>query len=208
MGESKVTLAPADLFDGLPKNERQRTDASSHRVGLLINGFASSYYGLMAESAVECLKRHGIETLAPNVFEVKARSAGFLAGLKAAGLTLIPEHCVEDDFMEDGGAKAMQMLMQSKKAFSAVFFHNDEMAVGALTACADKGLRVPEDFSFIGLDDVPLSSMTNPALTTIRQPLRKIGEESARLMFQLLKMDSVQSQEAPSNTKFDPVANE
>jgi len=137
-------------------------------------------------------KKFAMVTGPERFFEVKARSKGFLSALEKAGFKLSAEHQVEGNFHEEGGVQAMQALMQSKKAFSAVFFHNDEMAMGALAACTEKGLRVPEDISFIGFDDMPLSLLAVPPLTTIRQPLHEIGEETARLMVQLLCEDAAQ----------------
>jgi len=282
--------------DGLSEKLRKGTNALHLRVGIMINGFESSYYGHMADGAVDYLKCQGIETILnthsrskegeleawqslldcecdgliahvdsltdedlrplmemhekgvlmnrpmpgfddrcvwfdnfhggvlaaehliakghkkfamvtgpERFFEVKARTTGFLSALKEAGVELPAEHQIESNFLEEGGGQAMQALMQSKKAFSAVFFHNDEMAMGALAACADKGLRVPEDISIIGFDDMPLSILAMPPLTTIRQPLREIGEETARLMVQLLCKDSAREEIKPVQSVFGPI---
>ena len=69
---------------------------------------------------------------------------------------------------------------------SAVFCSNDEMAIGLLRAFASAGLRVPEDISVAGFDDIEYAGMTSPALTTIRQPRRALGQQGASALLELL----------------------
>jgi LacI family transcriptional regulator len=61
------------------------------------------------------------------------------------------------------------------------------MAVGAVAALARRGLRVPDDVALTGFDDIPLAQHVHPTLTTVRQPLRQIGEECARLLLQRIE---------------------
>lgn len=115
----------------------------------------------------------------PNKFyEVRDRSAGFAKAMNHYGLNLVT---VESDFLVQGGHAAMVSLLESKTPVTAVFFQNDEMAAGALEACRDKGVDVPQNLSIIGFDDIPSSSHLMPKLTTIRQPLREIGAAAGRL---------------------------
>ena len=80
------------------------------------------------------------------------------------------------------GYKAAQQLLSRKKAFTAVFSFNDHSAVGAMHALRDAGLRVPDDVSVVGFDDIDLASVAYPPLTSIRQPLREMGERAARIV--------------------------
>lgn len=73
-------------------------------------------------------------------------------------------------------------LLSRNRAFTALFAFNDNSAIAAIRALDDAGLRVPEDVSVIGFDDIQLASYSNPALTTIRQPLREMGEIAARTL--------------------------
>ena len=66
--------------------------------------------------------------------------------------------------------------------FDAVFAHNDLSAAGALQALREAKLRVPDDVAIVGFDDIPLAVHTDPALTTVRQPLREMGATAARML--------------------------
>ncbi|MHB2006485.1 MAG: LacI family DNA-binding transcriptional regulator, partial [Acidobacteriaceae bacterium] len=86
--------------------------------------------------------------------------------------------CNEKTMAENGYAAA-QKLLARKRAFTALVAFNDASAIGAIRALSDAGLRVPDDVSVIGFDDIPQSSFTVPRLTTIRQPLSSMGELAA-----------------------------
>lgn len=73
-------------------------------------------------------------------------------------------------------------LLSRKAPFTALFAYNDNSAIGAMRAFQEAGLRVPEDVSVVGFDDVPGSAYCNPALTTVSQPLQKMGEIAARTL--------------------------
>ena len=73
------------------------------------------------------------------------------------------------------GYQAAQRLLASGKPFSALFAFNDISAIGAIRALRERQLRVPEDVSVVGFDDVQSAAFQNPALTTIRQPLFQMG---------------------------------
>ncbi len=77
------------------------------------------------------------------------------------------------------GYQVTQALLARRKPFTALFAFNDVSAVGAIRALRDAGLRVPEDVSVVGFDDIQSAAFHNPALTTVRQPLRKMGEIAA-----------------------------
>jgi LacI family transcriptional regulator len=120
----------------------------------------------------------------PNKFyEVRDRTLGFTQTLKQHNLEPI---VIESDFLVQGGYDAMMQLLDRGTSFSGVFFQNDEMATGALEACRDRGVKVPQDLSVIGFDDIPTSRHLMPKLTTIRQPLREIGHAAGRLAHALV----------------------
>lgn len=93
---------------------------------------------------------------------------------------------VYSDYQESGGFRAMNELLASSVNFSAVIAANDQMAYGARLALHRAGLRVPEDVSLMGFDDLPHSAFTLPPLTSVRQSVYEIGISAAKAMFDLL----------------------
>jgi DNA-binding LacI/PurR family transcriptional regulator len=78
-------------------------------------------------------------------------------------------------------------LLERKQPFTALFAYNDLSAIGAIWAFREAGLRVPEDISVVGFDDVPLAVFSNPGLTTIRQPLQRMGQIAAKSLIDQLE---------------------
>lgn len=86
------------------------------------------------------------------------------------------------DFEEESGHRIVTEVLAAGVRFTAVFAHNDLMAVGAVRALRDAGLRVPEDVSVIGFDDIDVARMVTPALTTVRKDMVEVGRHSGRLL--------------------------
>src|SRR6185503_998357 len=80
------------------------------------------------------------------------------------------------------GYKPMQALLEKTKDFTAVFCFNDISAIGAIRALKDVGLRVPEDVSVVGFDDIQSAAYSTPSLTTVRQPLFEMGQRGAKIL--------------------------
>jgi len=112
----------------------------------------------------------------------RERLAGFRSRMAESGHPLVPELVEGADFTFEGGLHAMARILRSGTAFDSVFAHNDLSATGALQALAEARLRVPQDVAVVGFDDVPLAAYTNPPLSTVRQPMRGMGEAAARLL--------------------------
>jgi LacI family transcriptional regulator len=108
------------------------------------------------------------------------RLDGFRSVMNAHRLPLREELIVEGDFTEMGGRAAMSRLLSEKP--TAVFVASDSMAVGAIKAVRSAGLRVPEDISVIGFDDVPLAVAIEPELTTVRQPIERLGQLAVEIL--------------------------
>lgn len=87
------------------------------------------------------------------------------------------------------GYDQVQLLLDSKKPFSAIFAGGDIMAMGAIRALKDNGLRVPEDCAIIGFDDLEISAFWDPPLTTVRQPRQLIGETAFNKLLSLMNME-------------------
>jgi LacI family transcriptional regulator len=80
------------------------------------------------------------------------------------------------------GYKPMQALLKKTRDFTAIFCFNDIAAIGAIRALKDAGLRVPEDVSVVGFDDVLSAAYATPSLTTVRQPLVEMGKRGAEVL--------------------------
>ena len=119
-----------------------------------------------------------------NYVEVNQRSAGFKSELKANNLELKAE--LTGKFSNQCGENAMEEIHQNHPDVTAVFFQNDEMAVGGLNACQRLGLRVPDDLSIIGFDGIPICEYVSPKLTTVQLPMKQLGEHAANLICDLI----------------------
>ena len=115
------------------------------------------------------------------------RVSGYREGLLTAGLPLDPNLEVEGDFTQKAGFSAARTLLNLQLPPTAIFAVNDVSAFGAIEAIKDHGLRVPEDISVIGFDDIPQASQVYPPLTTIRQPLLEMGSAGTRLLLGLIQ---------------------
>lgn len=110
------------------------------------------------------------------------RLAGFGDTYAAAGFPLAPELLSWGDFTFGCGSVAVRKLLAGGVPFDAVFAHNDLSAAGAIKALREAGMTVPGDVAVVGFDDVPFAAHTDPPLTTVRQPLRQMGETAARML--------------------------
>ncbi|MBZ0301646.1 MAG: LacI family transcriptional regulator [Anaerolineae bacterium] len=110
------------------------------------------------------------------------RLEGYKAALSDHDLPLQPEWVVEADFWQAGGYQAAQALLALPQRPTAIFASNDLSAFGAMEAIRDCGLRIPEDLSIIGFDDIPQAAIAYPKLTTIRQPLAQMGRVAAQML--------------------------
>lgn len=109
------------------------------------------------------------------------RLDGYKSALRDAGIDFDEALVVEGEFVEAGGHRGVQRLLRRGTAFSAVFAANDQSAAGALLALKEAGLKVPDDVSVVGYDDVLLARYVSPALTTVGQPFVEMGRSAARL---------------------------
>jgi LacI family transcriptional regulator len=126
---------------------------------------------------------------------VKSRMLGFRAALQKAGHRLPAKRVVEADWTYAGGYAAMHQLLAADPTITAVFAHNDVIAVGALKALQEHGLTVPVDCSLVGCDDLPFAGYLVPPLTTVQVPLRETGERAAMLLLELIRGSSIPRRE-------------
>jgi LacI family transcriptional regulator len=124
---------------------------------------------------------------------VERRLEGFRRVLTEANVRLPKRRIVEADWSSDQARAAMHTLLDADPTISAVFVHNDVMAMGAIRAAADRGVRVPDDCSVIGCDDMPFAAFLVPTLTTVKVPFQETGARAAELL-----LDKINGTKIPS----------
>jgi LacI family transcriptional regulator len=115
------------------------------------------------------------------------RLEGYRAALRDDGLPIDPQLIQEGDFWQPSGFSATQSLLALPDPPTAIFASNDVMAFGVMEAVRDRGLRIPEDVSIVGFDNIPQAEHVSPQLTTIEQPLADMGREAARMLLAMIQ---------------------
>ena len=118
---------------------------------------------------------------------VEDRRLGYQAALASAGILPDTSLEVECEFEIEPGREAAEYLLDLPSPPTAIFAFNDNLAIGAIQAAQARGLRVPEDLSVVGFDDVEHATIVRPALTTVRQPLAEMGRTAVSLLMRLLE---------------------
>lgn len=121
------------------------------------------------------------------------RLAGYRQALKDRGLTYHSKWTINGKFTQEGGYQATQMLIHQGGIPDAIFYANDEMAIGGLDALKDHNISVPKEISIIGFDDIQIAAYLHPQLTTMRQPKYEIGKLASHVIFQILEGQDVKN---------------
>jgi LacI family transcriptional regulator len=108
------------------------------------------------------------------------RFEGFRAALSEAGLAAPRKPHAQGGFTEHGGARAVRELLAGREQPDAIICGNDEMAIGALAALKNARVKVPADIAVTGFDDIAATRHVTPPITTVRQPMRELGEQAVR----------------------------
>ena len=136
--------------------------------------------------ATQCLIDLGHTRIAhiqgPSVSTASIRYRGYLDALGAAGMEVNPDWIVPGDFYLESGREAMKKLLKLSIPPTGVFAANDPMAIGAIYACRDAGLRVPEDISVVGAGNIEGQHHPNPFVTTVDWPREELGRTAAALL--------------------------
>lgn len=115
------------------------------------------------------------------------RFRGYLRALEDHGIPFCEGFVGRGDFLKAGGYTAAKALLALDTRPTAVFAANDQMAIGALGAASDWGMRVPEDVSIIGVDDIEAAALVKPPLTTLRQPTYEMGSMAVEILLSLIR---------------------
>lgn len=123
------------------------------------------------------------------------KAEGYKEALKKAGLPLIDDYMMEVENTIEGGYLGAKKFCEMKSIPEAIFCTSDMLAFGAMDAIKDQGLKIPDDIAVVGYDNVRMSNLVEPKLTTVEIPLHKMGVYGARLLFDLVEGDNEQNKE-------------
>jgi len=115
------------------------------------------------------------------------RLEGYKAALAAGKIPFSPRLVAAGDYQESGGLAAIDAMLDARVEFTAVFAANDQTAYGAMLALYRRGLKVPQDVSVVGFDDLPTSAFTIPPLTSVHRFTDEIGDAAAEAMIDLIE---------------------
>ncbi|MBO0786950.1 MAG: LacI family DNA-binding transcriptional regulator [Actinobacteria bacterium] len=116
----------------------------------------------------------------------RARVDGYRSALERAGLTYRPVLVRNGDFQHEGGFVQGGQLLGLPEPPTAIFAGSDQQALGVYEAARQRGLRIPQDLSVVGFDDLPAARWVSPPLTTVRQPLAEMGRAAAAMLCELI----------------------
>jgi LacI family transcriptional regulator len=132
-------------------------------------------------------RRIGFLAGRPDLESARLREQGYRQALANAGIPVDPELIRVGGYQRETAAEPARELLRRADPPTAVFAANDLTAIETMEAAASLGLSVPDDVSVIGFDNVPESALTDPGLTTIEQPIQRMGAEAVRLLVGLIE---------------------
>ncbi|MGQ9778671.1 MAG: LacI family DNA-binding transcriptional regulator [Bacillota bacterium] len=163
---------------------------------VLVDGTSDSFSSISVDNfaggfmATEHLLRLGHRRigliLGPDTQESHQRLRGYKKALEEYHCRFSPELVRSGDYLFASGFAAMEELLALPERPTAVFATSDLMAIGALKAAEAHGIKIPEELALVGFDDIEAARWTSPALTTIRQPLRQLGEMGGRTVIKAI----------------------
>jgi LacI family transcriptional regulator len=136
-------------------------------------------------------RRIGLIKGIPDFVATEDRAVGYRSALTEAGVPLDPQLEVCGEFDTIQGRLAAAQLLDLPEPPTAIFACNDDMAVAVLQEARARSINVPEDLSVVGFDDVTISRITVPAITTVRQPFEEIGRMAVTLLSRMIEGQTV-----------------
>lgn len=157
---------------------------------IIIDDFQGAY------QAVVHLIKHGYKRIAiiggpSDNYDASQRLAGYKSAIKDYNIRLNSEYIVDGNFRWEGGESAMHTLLDLAQPPDAVFAANDPMAIGAMEAVKKRELVVPKDMAIVGFDDIELSRLVTPPLTTVHLPMYELGAMAVKNVMRILKGGNV-----------------
>ncbi len=131
---------------------------------------------------------------------VRERLDGFGKELKSKQITLAKKNIFEGDFSFESGVVGVKHLLKKESNITAIWAQNDLMGVGVINELTKQGIRVPENISVMGMDDIDIAKMTNPSLTSIRQPFYEISKSAVEILIKQIESKEIMN----VNIVFEP----
>jgi LacI family transcriptional regulator len=192
--DGMILLTPRVDDAGLKKLEE--VDVPAVLMGALVNSHhfsvdvdnraaakkATQYLIQLGHTRIAC-----ISNALPTYSAAPERVLGYKDALLEAGIEPDDDLIQYADFDPQSGFVCMRTLLAGEKKFTAVFVASDNVAMGAKAALRDAGIRVPQDISLIGFDDIPWAQYSDPPLTTIRLPAQDMASEACLVLLDLMK---------------------
>jgi LacI family transcriptional regulator len=164
------------------KNSPDKESVSSVRCDDIQGGYLATKHLLdLGHRDIAVIRGRSNEQCTPERFE------GYQKALSEVGLVPQESLITQGDWSAHSGSEATSRLLTHPDRFTAIFSMNDRMAAGAIRTLREAGKRVPEEYSIIGYDNVPLAELTDPPLTTIHQPLEEYGEQAVKVLIQTIR---------------------
>lgn len=153
-----------------------------------------------AEDAVQCFIKNGHRNIGiiggpEGIFTAQERLAGYSKALKEAGIPIRGSLIFHGDYTIQGGVRGLEELVRSNPDMTAVFVTNYEMTMGAMIGVNELGIKIPEQLSMIGFDNLQFARACNPKLTIVSQPTDGIAREVARIMLEHLENGKQENKE-------------
>jgi DNA-binding LacI/PurR family transcriptional regulator len=126
---------------------------------------------------------------------VQSRTQGCVMALEAAGLQHDPAWTEHGDWSYESGYWAMRRLLERIPHLTALFAHNDRMAIGAMRALREAGKTIPDDIALVAYDDTPAAAYADPPLTTIHQPMQEVGKVAVQLLLRMIEDPDIERKE-------------
>lgn len=169
---------PYVLFDQMSINEHDLSVTAANEEG----GYAATRH------LIDLGHQHiGMITGLMDMVSARHRLDGYRKALDDHGIPYDEELVYEGDFTEASGVCGAEYLLALPQPPTAVFASNDESAVGFMEVLRARNLRVPDDISIVGFDDVPIAKLVTPQLTTVRQPLVEMGRRAMQMLIDLIE---------------------
>ncbi|HEX7026470.1 MAG TPA: LacI family DNA-binding transcriptional regulator [Gammaproteobacteria bacterium] len=157
----------------------------------------TEYLISLGHTNIGFIKGHALETSAILRFQ------GYKNALLKHGLPFSKKNVMQGDFSYKSGLKCSQKLLSLRYRPTAVFASNDYMAAAVITTAHIKGLRIPENLSVAGFDDIPFASTTEPQLTTVNQPVAAMGAAAVGLLVDIINDSSLMETSAAIYKQLD-----
>ena len=153
-----------------------------------------------AEDAVQCFIKNGHRNIGiiggpEGIFTAQERLSGYSKALKEAGIPIRGSLIFHGDYTIQGGVRGLEELVRDNPDMTAVFVTNYEMTMGAMIGVNELGIKIPEQLSMIGFDNLQFARACNPKLTIVSQPTDGIAREVARIMLEHLENGKQENEE-------------